>query len=154
MTDETTDGRTDRGGDEPARAATVRTTHADAAVVAAALAPDDTDSISVAVDGEGDSIEATIERPTTGGLRSTVDDYVVNLRVADRVIESAGPAGFAGHRSAASDTDTNTDARAVAETERDTSADTDSDTNADTDTNTNTDTDSDTNADIDTNTNT
>ena len=142
MTDETTDGRTGRGGDEPARAATVRTTHADAAIVAAALAPDDTDSISVAVDGEGDAIEATIERPTTGGLRSTVDDYVVNLRVADRVIESAGPAG---PESTMSCTDTNTDARTAAETELDTNADTGTDTNADTGTDTNADTDTNTN---------
>ncbi|RAW45237.1 KEOPS complex Pcc1-like subunit [Halorubrum sp. 48-1-W] len=65
----------------------VRTTHADADLVASALAPDDTDSMAVRVDG--DAIDCRIERPTTGGLRSTVDDYVVNLRVADRVIERA-----------------------------------------------------------------
>jgi len=81
----------DRGRSETIRTATVRTTHADARVVAAALAPDDTDSMSVAVDG--DTIETRIERPTTGGLRSTVDDYVVNLRVADRVIESTETIG-------------------------------------------------------------
>lgn len=69
------------------RTAVVRTTHADADLVASALAPDDTDSMAVRVDG--DAIDCRIERPTTGGLRSTVDDYVVNLRVADRVIERA-----------------------------------------------------------------
>ena len=98
----------DRERSEPIRTATVRTTHADAGIVAAALAPDDTDSMSVAVDG--DRIETRIERPTTGGPRSTVDDYVVNLRVADRVIEIA-------------DTATKTNANA------DTNADTDTDTN-------------------------
>ncbi|WP_418280389.1 KEOPS complex subunit Pcc1 [Halorubrum sp. DTA98] len=67
------------------RTATVRTTHADAELVAAALGPDDTDSMVTRVDG--DAIECTVERETTGGLRSTVDDYVVNLQVADRVIE-------------------------------------------------------------------
>ena len=71
----------------PTRTATIRTIHADAAVVAAALAPDNTESMSVSVDG--DAIAARIERPTIGGLRSTVDDYVVNLRVADRMVASA-----------------------------------------------------------------
>ena len=69
------------------RSATLRTRHADATLVAAALAPDDTDSMDARVDG--DAIVCTIERSTTGGLRSTADDYVVNLRVADRIIERA-----------------------------------------------------------------
>ena len=74
-------------GDGATRTATVRTTHADAALVAAALAPDETDSMATRVDG--DAIECVVERPTTGGLRSTVDDHVVNLRVADRLVERA-----------------------------------------------------------------
>ncbi len=69
------------------RSATVRTTHDDAELVAAALAPDNTDSMDARV--EGDTIVCSIERPTTGGLRSTTDDYVVNLRVADRIVERA-----------------------------------------------------------------
>ncbi|SNR46141.1 KEOPS complex subunit Pcc1 [Halorubrum vacuolatum] len=73
------DGRTRSGG----RSATVRTTHTDVTLVAEALAPDNTDSMNLHVDG--DAIVCTIERPTTGGLRSTTDDYVVNLQVADRV---------------------------------------------------------------------
>ncbi|SMO71456.1 KEOPS complex subunit Pcc1 [Halorubrum cibi] len=80
------------------RTAAVRTTHADAELVAAALAPDDTDSMAVSVDG--DTIDCRIERPTTGGLRSTVDDYVVNLRVAERVIERANEHRTAGERTA------------------------------------------------------
>jgi len=74
-------------GEESTRTATVRTTHADADLVAAALAPDETDSMATRVDG--DAIECAVERPTTGGLRSTVDDHVVNLRVADRLVERA-----------------------------------------------------------------
>ena len=74
-------------GDGATRTATVRTTHADAALVAAALAPDETDSMATRVDG--DAIECAVERPTTGGLRSTVDDHVVNARVADRIVERA-----------------------------------------------------------------
>ncbi|TKX53071.1 hypothetical protein EXE42_14360 [Halorubrum sp. SP3] len=66
------------------RTATVRTEHADAATVAAALGPDETDSMRTRVDG--DTVACTVSRPTTGGLQSTVDDHLVNLRVADRVI--------------------------------------------------------------------
>ncbi|WP_426961982.1 KEOPS complex subunit Pcc1 [Haloparvum alkalitolerans] len=67
------------------RTATLRTTHADADLVAAALGPDDTASMDARVDG--DAIVCEVGRETTGGLLSTVDDYVVNLTVADRVIE-------------------------------------------------------------------
>ena len=69
------------------RTATVRTTHADAATVAAALGPDETDSMRTRVDG--DVVACAIARPTTGGLQSTLDDHLVNLRVADRVVERA-----------------------------------------------------------------
>lgn len=105
------------------RRATVRTVHPDAAVVAAALAPDNTPEMSTRVeagpatdagdtagsgqpdepdradqsarsdaggladesDGRG-VVETTIRRETTAGLRSTVDDYVSNLQVAQRVV--------------------------------------------------------------------
>ncbi|MFC7186134.1 KEOPS complex subunit Pcc1 [Halorubrum yunnanense] len=101
--------RTDAGasGGGTTRAATVRTTHADAAVVAAALAPDETDSMATRVDG--DAIECAIERPTTGGLRSTADDHVVNLRVADRLVERARTHLAAGDGGRRSDTDGDTD---------------------------------------------
>lgn len=82
--EETPDGTT-RAADT--RTATVRTTHDDAETVAAALAPDETDSMHTCV--EGDVVACTVERPTTAGVRSTVDDYVVNLRVADRVTARA-----------------------------------------------------------------
>lgn len=80
----TTDDANDADG---SRTAAVRTTHADAGLVADALAPDNTDAMAMCVDD--DAIACRIERPTTGGLRATVDDYVVNLRVADRVAERA-----------------------------------------------------------------
>ena len=69
------------------RTATVRTEHADAATVAAALGPDETDSMRTRVDG--DVVACAVKRPTTGGLQSTLDDHLVNLRVADRVVERA-----------------------------------------------------------------
>jgi hypothetical protein len=65
------------------RRARVRTAHADPEVVAAAVEPDNTDSMTTRVDGA--AVETTIARETTGGLHSSVDDYVVNLAVADRL---------------------------------------------------------------------
>jgi hypothetical protein len=56
-------------------------------VVAGALTPDNTDEMKTTVDG--DIIETAFERERTGGLRSTVDDYVVNLSVAERVVRIA-----------------------------------------------------------------
>ena len=69
------------------RTATVETTHDDAVIVAAALAPDDTSEMETTVDG--DRVRTRIERETTGGLQSTVDDYVVNVDVAQRVVQTA-----------------------------------------------------------------
>ncbi len=74
-------------GNGATRTATVRTTHVDAELVAAALAPDETESMATRIDG--DTIACTVERPTTGGLRSTVDDYVVNLQIAERIVDRA-----------------------------------------------------------------
>ena len=48
--------------------------------VAAAVAPDNTPEMTTRVEGE--TVVTTIERDSTSGLQSTVDDYVVNLRVA------------------------------------------------------------------------
>ncbi|WP_277541691.1 KEOPS complex subunit Pcc1 [Haloarcula laminariae] len=48
--------------------------------VAAAVRPDNTAEMTTRV--EGDAVVTTIERDNTSGLQSTVDDYVVNLRVA------------------------------------------------------------------------
>ncbi|MFC4406169.1 KEOPS complex subunit Pcc1 [Haloarchaeobius iranensis] len=69
------------------RRATVRTEHADPQLIAAALCPDNTDEMRTTV--EGDAVVTHIERETTGGLQSTVDDYVVNVDVADRVVQHA-----------------------------------------------------------------
>jgi len=69
-----------------ARRARIETDHGDAATarrVAAALAPDNTDSIATGV--EATRVVTTIERPTTAGLQSTVDDYVCNLQVGARL---------------------------------------------------------------------
>jgi hypothetical protein len=68
------------------RRARVATRHADAALVAAAVGPDNTDSMETRV--EGDRVVTTIERETTGGLQSSVDDYVVNLTVAAAVCDA------------------------------------------------------------------
>ncbi|QSW98479.1 KEOPS complex subunit Pcc1 [Haloterrigena alkaliphila] len=84
------------------RRATIRTTHDDPALVARALAPDNTDEMETAVDGDdgGDTetagaVVTRIERETTGGLHSNVDDYVVNLEVAMDVAAAARNAGGA-----------------------------------------------------------
>lgn len=69
--------------DGAVRRATVRTTHADAALVAAALVPDNTTEMRTTVDG--DRVETVVERETTGGLRTTTDDYVTNLQVAEQL---------------------------------------------------------------------
>lgn len=62
--------------------ATVRTAHDDPETLAAALDPDHTESMRTTV--ADDELLTVIERPTTGGLQATVDDYLVNLRVAVR----------------------------------------------------------------------
>ena len=70
--------------------ATLRTRHDRPAVVAAAVRPDNTDEMTtrVAVSADGDRVvETTISRDSTGGLRTTVDDYVTNLAVADRLTD-------------------------------------------------------------------
>ncbi|MXV62340.1 KEOPS complex Pcc1-like subunit [Natronorubrum sp. JWXQ-INN-674] len=67
------------------RRATIRTTHDDPELVARALCPDNTDEMETVVDG--DAVVTRIDRETTGGLHSNVDDYVVNLEVAMEVTE-------------------------------------------------------------------
>ncbi|PSQ32806.1 KEOPS complex Pcc1-like subunit [Halobacteriales archaeon SW_12_69_24] len=68
------------------RRATVRTAHDRPEVVAAALRPDNTAEMSTHVDGR--TVVTRIERDSTGGLRTTVDDYVTNLQVAQRVTDT------------------------------------------------------------------
>jgi hypothetical protein len=81
------------------RRATITTTHGDdeAERVAAALAPDNTAEMETRVEGE--AVVTTVTREGTTGLRSTVDDYVVNCRVADRL----GGDGGAGDAADAAD---------------------------------------------------
>jgi hypothetical protein len=69
------------------RTATIRTEHADPGTVVAAVSPDNTPEMETRV--EGDAVITTIERGSTSGLRSTVDDYVVNVGVADAVAAQA-----------------------------------------------------------------
>jgi len=78
------------------RTATIRTELAAAETIAAAVRPDNTPEIDTRVetgsDGAGDDagvVVTTVERETTGGLRTTVDDYVVNLAVARQVVQAA-----------------------------------------------------------------
>ncbi|WP_299264765.1 KEOPS complex subunit Pcc1 [Halorientalis sp.] len=69
--------------------AVIETTHGDrerAAMVAAAVAPDNTDEMATTVDGE--TVRTVIERESTGGLHATVDDYVVNCTVADELTQT------------------------------------------------------------------
>jgi tRNA threonylcarbamoyladenosine modification (KEOPS) complex Pcc1 subunit len=63
--------------------AELRTDHgspARAERIAAAVQPDNTADMTTRV--EGATVVTEIEREDTGGLHATVDDYVVNLRVA------------------------------------------------------------------------
>jgi len=65
------------------RHARIETRHDDAETaehVARALSPDNTAEMRTSVDG--DSVVTEIARDSTGGLQTTIDDYVVNLQVA------------------------------------------------------------------------
>ena len=69
--------------DNASRRARIETTHADtetAARVAAAVRPDNTTEMSTRA--EGDCVVTEIRRDSTGGLRTSVDDYAVNVGVA------------------------------------------------------------------------
>ena len=86
------------------RSATIRTESEDAEILAFSVRPDNTPEIDTRVerDADGDeTIVTTIERETTGGLRTTIDDYVVNLAVAQEIVQTANR-----HADANADTDT------------------------------------------------
>ena len=77
--------------DDASRRARIVTRHGDeetAARIAATLRPDNTADMATVADGE--TVETTIDRPTTGGLRATADDYVVNLQVAAQLANRDG----------------------------------------------------------------
>lgn len=81
------------------RRARIRTDHGDAATaraVAAALQPDNTAEMDTRADGS--TVATTIERETTGGLHSNVDDYVVNLQVAAQLANQHANAPADGAR--------------------------------------------------------
>ena len=99
----------DEGAGDGLKRTTVRTRHDDPAVVAAAVRPDNTDAMRTTVGGDDGHVLTRIERPTTGGLRSTVDDYVVNCRVAETVAAIARgevPTGVDGGRADGGSVDT------------------------------------------------
>ncbi|MFB6297544.1 MAG: KEOPS complex subunit Pcc1 [Salinirussus sp.] len=82
----------------------LRTDHGDAElarVLAAAVAPDNTGEMTTRADGT--TVVTRIERPETGSLQATVDDYVLNLRTAATVANGEPT------RDAEPTTDTNTD---------------------------------------------
>ncbi|MDQ2049211.1 KEOPS complex subunit Pcc1 [Natronolimnohabitans sp. A-GB9] len=101
------------------RRATIRTSHEDPRLVARALSPDNTDEMETVVEDEnqrpssdrtqGDDGEVVtrIERETTSGLHSTVDDYVVNLEVAVDVAHSGRTEHQPTDTGSVSDTDSN-----------------------------------------------
>ncbi|MFC7042627.1 KEOPS complex subunit Pcc1 [Halonotius sp. GCM10025705] len=63
--------------------------------VARAVGPDNTASMTTRV--ESATVTTEIDRDTTGGLQSTVDDYVVNLGVAEGVLDAVdNPADVGG----------------------------------------------------------
>lgn len=66
------------------RAVTVRTTHDYPEIIAQAIRPDNTTEMETTVDGS--VVQTRIERETTSGLHSNVDDYVVNVDVATAVL--------------------------------------------------------------------
>lgn len=73
------------------RSARIETEHGDAETaraIARALGPDNTAEMETTVDGR--RIVTTIERDSTGGLQSTIDDYVVNLQVAVQLATTDG----------------------------------------------------------------
>ena len=79
--------------------------------IARPVAPDNTASMTTQVAAA--TVRTEIDRDTTGGLQSTVDDYVVNLGIAERVLDAVDTAATAD----AGDGDTATD---VADSESDT----------------------------------
>jgi len=107
------------------RHATVRTDHTDAATarsVAAAIRPDNTDEMDTQADGA--SITTTVRRETTGGLHSTLDDYVVNLQVATRLLDSDDTQQDLHTDITGTDTETATETATDAEPTTDTTTDT------------------------------
>jgi len=76
---------------DSSRWARIETSHGDAGTartIANAVRPDNTAEMETTV--EDDRIVTRIDRGTTGGLRTTVDDYVVNLGTAAQLATTDG----------------------------------------------------------------
>ncbi|MFC4544402.1 KEOPS complex subunit Pcc1 [Halosolutus amylolyticus] len=71
--------------------AIVRTEHDDPERIARAIDPDNTDEMETTVDADDGAVVTRIDRESTSGLLSTVDDYVVNVDVAMQVVQHAEP---------------------------------------------------------------
>lgn len=74
------------------KCATIRTTSDRAETIARAIRPDNTDEMETRVESAdevdiADRVVTTIERETTGGLQTNVDDYVVNVDVATQIVQ-------------------------------------------------------------------
>lgn len=69
------------------RQATIRTSVDTPEQIAAAVRPDNTQEMLTGV--EDGAVVTDIDRDSTSGLRSTLDDYVVNLSVAVEVAQIA-----------------------------------------------------------------
>ncbi|GAA0658384.1 KEOPS complex subunit Pcc1 [Salarchaeum japonicum] len=69
------------------RSATVRTRVEYPELVANAVRPDNTDQMHT--EARDESVVTRIERPSVGGLRTTLDDYTVNVTVAVEVAQHA-----------------------------------------------------------------
>jgi tRNA threonylcarbamoyladenosine modification (KEOPS) complex Pcc1 subunit len=67
--------------------ARLRTGHRRPAVVAAAVAPDNTSRIETRI--EDDRVVTTVGRADVAGLRATVQDYLRSLDAADRTVQAA-----------------------------------------------------------------
>ncbi|MCL9814344.1 KEOPS complex subunit Pcc1 [Natranaeroarchaeum aerophilus] len=74
--------------------ASIRTTSEYAETIARAIRPDNTDEMETRVENaadvdDTDRVVTIIERETTGGLQTNVDDYVVNVDVATQIVQHA-----------------------------------------------------------------
>jgi len=72
-------------GNASARRSARIVTEETAAAVARSVRPDNTADLTTRK--EGTAVVTEVTRGTTGGLQSTVDDYVVNVAVAAQLLE-------------------------------------------------------------------
>jgi len=129
MTDRNQETRRETDADTATRRARIETAHGDhetATVLARAVRPDNTAEMDTRV--EGSRVVTTIARTSTGGLRSTADDYVVNLQTGARLAAHGASTG----ESRDSEQDSRQDSNHNTDTDRDTSDSNTSDTDTET----------------------